>query len=1139
LNNNLLFDLIEKSDCDICFVQETLVSLDSSINSLSHRWLGRSFWSPANGKQGGVAVLISPKCDSEVLSWKRDSLGRIISILVRIDNVDFNLVNIYAPTSLTDRKIFYDSLHDFFFPSAAMIIGGDFNCYDSALDKFGGNVSIHKECDDLKSDFRLLDVWRKLHPNSREFSWFNADMSIGSRLDKFLISKDLFQPSFKCDITPCPLSDHDFVSFVFDVPESIRYGPGVWKLNNSLLDDEKYCNLIRKTISDHVEFLSAFEKLQDWWDFLKESIREDSIDFARKKRKELCRDRVRLTNRLIRLRQCLVDGDESVQPLIVDIESQLKSLYFREMEGVKIRSRAKWLEEGERPTRYFFKLEQTRIQKSRINVIYDANGLEVSSQPEIEKAHVDFYTKLFSDEPIDFDKQNDLFASLTNRLSPDQSSLCEGEITLEEITNAVKGLNLGKTPGPDGLSTEFYVKFWDLLGPYLTQVFNVCFHNLEMCDTMKVSHTRVIYKKGDAKSLKNWRPISLLNVDYKICSKALSIRLAKVLHFIVSSDQTCSVPGRKISSNLHVLRDILDYIDRTNETGILLSLDQEKAFDRVNRVFLLNLLECFGFGPSFIQWISTLYNGANMQIIVNGWLTDAVPLARGVRQGDSLSPLLYILCVETLACKVKECSEIEGFLLPGAKGAQYKVGQYADDTTSFVKSVRSLERLFHVIHLYEQGSGAKLNVSKTEAMWLGAWRSRLDQPLGLTWVKKMKILGVVFGQITEQDNWQPKLNKLEKHLNLWKTRSLSFIGKSLIINILGLSKLTYLATVLTVPKWVITKVNDLVWPFLWGCRIETVSRQSCYQPIARGGLNIVDFSVKAKALKLASIINVTCVSDSKAFFMLKYFLGSRLATFRVEWSFLRDNLSPSTQILTPFYSKCLKALTSLREILSRQDWSDLQFSAKKCYRSLLKEKSSPPVLPRTWIPLLGPGFHFERHLSLIRDGFSENFKEDLLWLIVLRAIKVRDSMRSWGYIASDRCAKCNRKETIDHCFLNCSRVKRVWQHFSPTLSSLFMSPFTPNCLTVFFFKWQSADQKRNRLARYLVKTILYGIWKFRNKATFHNGTERSDAIIRYISQDIRNRIHLDHYRLSESAFRTAWESPLCNIFNDSPVVIFQ
>ena len=113
--------------------------------------------------------------------------------------------------------------------------------------------------------------------------------------------------------------------------------------------------------------------------------------------------------------------------------------------------------------------------------------------------------------------------------------------------------------------------------------------------------------------------------------------MVKVLEFIVSPDQTCTVPGRKISSNLHALRDILDYIDRTNEAGILLSLDQEKAFDRVNRNFLLNLLERFGFGPSFTRWISTLYNGANMQIIVNGFLTDPVPLARGVRQGDSLS----------------------------------------------------------------------------------------------------------------------------------------------------------------------------------------------------------------------------------------------------------------------------------------------------------------------------------------------------------------------------------------------------------------------------------------------------------------------------------------------------------------------
>ena len=121
----------------------------------------------------------------------------------------------------------------------------------------------------------------------------------------------------------------------------------------------------------------------------------------------------------------------------------------------------------------------------------------------------------------------------------------------------------------------------------------------------------------------------MLNVDYKICSRALSLRLPKVLDTIVDPDQTCSVPGRSISSNLVLLRDTLEYIERTNETGILVSLDQEKAFDRVDRVFLMNLLRHFGFGPSFCNWISTLYSGANMRIFVNGWLSDKVGGRRG------------------------------------------------------------------------------------------------------------------------------------------------------------------------------------------------------------------------------------------------------------------------------------------------------------------------------------------------------------------------------------------------------------------------------------------------------------------------------------------------------------------------------
>ena len=972
--------------------------------------------------------------------------------MIRCNDVDLNLVNIYAPTNLTDRKRFFDSIHDFFIPSSAIVIGGDFNCYNNALDKFGGNISIHKEYDGLKNDFSLVDIWRYLHPRAKEFTWFNPSRSIGSRLDKFLISKDLLSPGIKCDITPCSMSDHDFVSLVFDIPTGVKRGPGFWCFNNSLLNDKTFCSSMEKLIDDHIRFLPCFPCLQDWWEFFKQSVKEESISYSRKKRRQLQRDQVMLTNKLIRLRQRLVDGDSSVISLISDTECRLKALRIKQAEGIIIRSKAEWLEEGERPSRYFFNLQKMKAQRSHISSVYDSNSIEVFSQEDIEKAHVDFYTQLFSEEPIDTDFQNDLLSSLSRKLTPDQASSCEGEMTLEELTSAIKNMNRNKSPGPDGLSVEFYVKFWDRLSPYLCCVLNACYQVGEMCDSMKTSNTRVIFKKGDRKNLKNWRPISLLNVDYKLCSKVLSSRLSKVLEYIVDPDQTCSVPGRKIASNLHLLRDILDYIDRTNETGILLSLDQEKAFDRVNRTFLQNLLPQFGFGPSFCFWIDTLYNGANMRIIVNEWLTDAIPLARGVRQGDSLSPLLYVLCVETLACKIRNNPEIEGFLLPGARGLSYKIGNYADDTTCIVKSYRSLQALFNMINVYERGSGARLNVTKTEAMWLGAWRTRSDQPLGLKWVSKMKILGVVFGQNTELDNWQPKLEKLEKHLNLWKSRSLSLVGRSLIVNVLGLSKLLYLSTVLCIPQWVFSKVNNLIWPFIWGSRIETVSRATCYQPLSKGGLGISNFQIKGNSLKLASVISNLSNSDSKSFYLARYFLGSRLASCRPEWLSLRDNSTPSTQILTPYYDKFLLAFTTLRGILSRKDWCDFEFSSKKCYQVLLKENSTSPILHRFWNPFLPIGFDLDDFWKLVRDDFTENYKNDILWSIVLRATKVRDSLRNWGYIDSDKCAFCSRKETIDHCFLNCSRVKSVWSHFIPIISSVLDTSFSSSCTHVFFFR---------------------------------------------------------------------------------------
>ena len=216
---------------------------------------------------------------------------------------------------------------------------------------------------------------------------------------------------------------------------------------------------------------------------------------------------------------------------------------------------------------------------------------------------------------------------MSRTLSENDWLICECLLLLEELTQALQLANRNNSPGPDGLTVEFYLAFWSSLGPLLVEVFKESFSARELCDSTKSSVTRLVHKKDYKCELKNWRTISLLNTGY------------------IDPDQTCSVQGRYIFSSLALLLDILSYIERSGETGILIALDQEKAFDRVNRAFLMELLNCFGFRTSFRGWSSTFYSSAYVRVLLNDFLTIPVYLRRGVRQGDAVSPMLYILCM--------------------------------------------------------------------------------------------------------------------------------------------------------------------------------------------------------------------------------------------------------------------------------------------------------------------------------------------------------------------------------------------------------------------------------------------------------------------------------------------------------------
>ena len=149
--------------------------------------------------------------------------------------------------------------------------------------------------------------------------------------------------------------------------------------------------------------------------------------------------------------------------------------------------------------------------------------------------------------------------------------------------------------------------------------------------------------------MQNWHPISLLNVNYKLAAQAIAGRLLKVIHLVVAEDQTCGVPGRYIGENVAFLRDVVSYATMFDSPVAILSLDQEKAFDRVDWSFMYSTLCRMGFGTSFLQWVYLFYTGVQSSVNVNGYLSPFSSLSRGVRQGCPLSPLLYVLVAEVLA----------------------------------------------------------------------------------------------------------------------------------------------------------------------------------------------------------------------------------------------------------------------------------------------------------------------------------------------------------------------------------------------------------------------------------------------------------------------------------------------------------
>ena len=758
-----------------------------------------------------------------------------------------------------------------------------------------------------------------------------------------------------------------------------------------------------------------------------------------------------------------------------------------------IRSRIRWAEEGETSSSFFFRLEKKHGTENWFSAMRNNDGSLATSIFDICDSWVFYYNSLFSSSPTDPSVQSSLLDKLSSVIPVGEVPVCEGPLSCEEVFTALQGMAQGKTPGRDGLPVEFYTCFWEVLGSDLVEVLNASYESGSLPFSQREALISLIFKKGDRLDHKNWRPISLLNVDYKVCTRAIAGRLLRVIHHVVAPDQTCGVPSRFIGENVALLRDVAHFANELNIPVAILSLDQEKAFDRVEWPFLLATLSRMGFGPSFIRWVKLFYTDIRSAVLINGYTSRSFKPSRGVRQGCPLSPLLYVLSMEVLAANIRAHPSIVGLSIPRSPQPLPVLSLYADDTSVIVTSDAAILAVFETYSLFERGSGSKLNLDKCKGLWLGAWRGRSDLPIAILWSSgKIKVLGVFIGNGSlDKDNWRPRIEAVSNCLASWRSRSLSFGGRALVSNALALSRVWYVASLAPPPRWALHQLESLTFSFFWGGKRDLVARDVVIHHREDGGFGVVSPRFKVDALLVQWIRRFVMSPSSWVSLMTFWFFDRFGADPHFVFSF--PSLFPSHR-LPPFYAALLDAWKTVGGVSSNGSLvvgildpngpsSVASTSCKACYELLL---SLNPCVPHC-VEKFRPSFGDLEWPCIWRSLFLMPLDRqviDLNWKVAHGVVYTAERLRSFGYDVPEACFCGYHTESLEHLFFSCPLAQSGIAWIQSLLFA--SSPLSPSLTVRHLLFGFSSDEFLcvPRVFSYLLNVCKYLVWVQRNDFRF-------------------------------------------------------
>ncbi|KAJ9701371.1 hypothetical protein PVL29_006637 [Vitis rotundifolia] len=387
-------------------------------------------------------------------------------------------------------------------------------------------------------------------------------------------------------------------------------------------------------------------------------------------------------------------------------------------------------------------------------------------------------------------------------------------------------MNGDKAPGPDGFTLAFWQACWDFLKEEIVELFKEFYEQRSFVKSLNTTFLTLIPKKGGAEDLGDFRPISLLGGLYKLLAKVLANRLKKVLDKLVSEDQNAFVRGRQILDASLIANEVVDYWKKRKEKGLICKLDIEKAYDSINWSFLMKVLSKMGFGSRWRDWIWWCISTARFFILINGALEGFFSNTKGLRQGDPLSPYLFVLGMEVFSILLRRVADggfLPGCSLWGRGGGEMMVTHllFADDTIIFCEAKKEqVTNLSWILAWFEASSGLRINLAKSALIPVGevVEVEELSVELGCKVGSLPTVyLGLPLGAHHKATSmWDGVEERMRRRLAQWKRHYISKGGHITLIKSTLASMPTYHLSLFRMPKSVAKRLERIQRDFLWG-----------------------------------------------------------------------------------------------------------------------------------------------------------------------------------------------------------------------------------------------------------------------------------------------------------------------------------